>query len=105
MATRELPTEAVISTISGKLICDISQVYEVCEFMTGHPVWTHQLPDIGRAVREVLLKRQPELKAILLEAELINRTNWQEHRDRFIAKLGPTMTIEPMEGVSHEQAD
>lgn len=102
---KDFPTEAVISTATGFLICPIQQVYEVSEYMSGAPVWTHQLPRVSREIKAHLRAARPDLVATFDEAEGINCDNWQDFRDRFIARLGPTITLEPMPEAEHERID
>lgn len=102
---KEFPTPAVIGTATGRLICPIEQVYEVSQFMAGEPVWTHQLPRVGREIEAHLRATRPDLVPTLDEAKGINRDNWQDFRDRFIARLGSTIALEPMTAAEHERID
>ena len=99
---KAFPTEAVISTASGFLLCDIGEVYKVSEYMAGEPVWTHQLPRVGREIAGVIRARHPELAATLDECQQITPENYAEMRDRFIARHGPTIEVSPMTTDQHE---
>lgn len=102
---KEFPTEAVISAATGMLICPFDKVHEVCTYMAGEPVWTHQLPRVGREVEATLKQRHPELAQTFAEAEGITPDNWQEFRDRFIARHGATLTVAPMSEDQHQGID
>ena len=69
--TQTFPTADVLSTITGRLMGDIGGVYRVLEFMTGHPVWTHQIPRISREATPVVLAKLPGLQQACEEAEQV----------------------------------
>lgn len=103
--TKDLPTEAVLSTVTGYLICDIGAVYEVLNWMTGESVFTHQLPRIGREAAPVVLAAHPELATAYEEAEQISRDTWQHWRDTWIKRYGATISVPKFTADSHERVD
>lgn len=104
--TREFPTAAVLSAITGMLIVpNIGPVYEVLNFMTGESLMTHQLPRVGREATAVMLKRHPELAQTLVERDQVNPSNWQLWRDRWVERHGPTMAVPRMTAADHERID
>lgn len=54
MSTKELPTAAVVSVASGRLACDIGQIYDVLDWVLDDALMTHQLPNASRAVQPFL---------------------------------------------------
>lgn len=102
---KDFPTEAVISTATGFLICPVDGVYEVSAYMAGDPVFTHQLPRVSREIEAAMRARRPDLVATFDEAQQINPDNWQEMRDRFIARHGPTISVSPLSEDQHESID
>ena len=79
----------VISTGTGVLIGKIDGVYQVCNFMTGESVFTHQLPRIGREAKEVLRRRHDWFDTVLDEAEQVTPENYKHWigtwRERYVA--------------------
>lgn len=59
LTTRELITMGI-----GWLFCPIERVYEICNFLTGDNLFTHQLPRAFRMVEPILKKQYPWLKDI-----------------------------------------
>lgn len=91
--------EVVLSAITGVLLCDIGQVYEVLNFLTGDNLFTHQLPRAGRVVRIPVFKQHPFLKNI--DVSGINTENWKEKLAE-IKKLCPNeIELEPIENWTH----
>src|SRR5678815_2605033 len=43
MTAKSYPTEVLLSISTGRLLCDFSDMHECIEFLTGEPVFTHQL--------------------------------------------------------------
>lgn len=103
--TKTFPTAVVLSTITGRLICDINGVYEVLSWMTGESVFTHQIPRIGREAEPVILAAHPHLREAVREAALVNRENWQEWRDRWIERYGPEIAVPKMTAAEHKAID
>lgn len=54
-------TGAILSAISGKLVCDFSEVHACIEAMAGGPVWTHQLPAVMRQLEPAAKAAFPDL--------------------------------------------
>lgn len=103
--TKEFPTEAVISAITGRLICEIGGVYEVLQFMSGGPVWTRQLGRVGKEAWPVVTAMHPALDALVAETGKVNPDNWREWRDRWIERYGPTIAVPRMTEAQHERID
>jgi hypothetical protein len=45
--TKTFPTAVVLSTVTGRLICDINGVYEVLSYMTGESVYAYGSTVVG----------------------------------------------------------
>ena len=102
---KAFPTEAVISAASGFLLCDFDKVHEISEYMAGEPVWTHQLPRVGQEIGVAIRVRHPELAPTLDECSQITPENYQQMRDRFIERHGPTIEISPLSADQHESRE
>lgn len=93
MTTKEFATRDVLSTITGRLMGDIGGVYEVLNWMTGESVFTHQLPRIGREATPVLVATHPALQQAVDEAEQVTQENYQEWRQTWEDRYGPTIAV------------
>jgi hypothetical protein len=79
-------TDAILSAIGGKLLCDFSDMHACIEAMAGGPVWTHQLPAVMRQLEPLARAAFPELAAI--DTSGINRENvaaWQAEHAELLA--------------------
>lgn len=103
--TKAFPTAVVLSTITGRLLCDIGGIYEVLSYMTGESVFTHQIPRIGREAEPVILAAHPHLREAVREAALVNPDNWQEWRDRWIERYGAEIAVPKMTAAEHKAID
>ena len=102
---RAFPATDVLGAITGRLIGDIGGVYEVCNYMTGESVYTHQLPRICREAQPVIVALHPELQAAVEESEQITRENWQTWRDLWIERYGPEIAVPRFDDADHERID
>lgn len=100
--TKSFPTAAVLSTITGRLLCDIGGVYEVLNWMTGESVYTHQIPRISREAEPVILAAHPQLREAWREATLVNADNWQDWRDRWIDRYGAEIAVPKFGAAEHK---
>lgn len=104
--TQSFPTRAVLSAITGRLVTDIGEVYEVLNFMTGESLFTHQLPRVSREAGPAVLSLHPELSAAFDEAENeVNRDNWREWRATWERRYGAEITVPKMDRNQHERID
>lgn len=103
--TKAFPTAAVLSTITGRLLCEIGGVYEVLNWMTGESVYTHQIPRISREAEPVILAAHPQLREAVREALLVNTENWQDWRDRWLLRYGPEIAVPKMSAADHKAID
>lgn len=103
--TKAFPTAVVLSTITGRLLCDIGSIYEVLNWMTGESVFTHQIPRISREAEPVILAAHPHLHEAVREAMLVNTENWQDWRDRWIERYGAEIAVPKMSAAEHKAID
>ena len=57
----EFTAGAILSAISGKLVCDFRELHACIEAMAGGPVWTHQLPTVWRQLEPAMRAAFPDL--------------------------------------------
>lgn len=103
--TKAFPTPAVLSTVTGVLICEIGGVYEVLNWMTGESVYTHQLPRISREAEPVILAAHPQLRAAIDEAEQVTPENYAGWRDRWVERYGADLAVPKMTATEHKAID
>jgi hypothetical protein len=103
--TKAFPTADVIGAITGVLLAKIDGIYEVSQFMCGEPVWTHQLPRVGREIQPVVLRQHPHLAPLIEEAKEVNPDNYQEKLAGWVDRFGDTITLSPMGADDHESID
>lgn len=103
--TKEFPTRDVLSTITGTLMSEIGGLYEVCNFMTGESVFTHQLPRVCREARPVILALHPELEPTVKEAEQVTPENYLTWLAIWEERYGTTITVPQMTIAEHERID
>lgn len=102
METRAFPTLHVLSAITDRLVCDIGGLYEVLSYMAGEPVWTHQLPRVGREAAAVLLAAQPALRQAVEDAKQIDTGNWRQWAKTWLDRYGPELTVPRMTPAQHK---
>lgn len=102
---KEFPLADVLGTITGVLLGKIGGVYAVSEFMSGEPVWTHQLPRVGKEICPVVLRRHPHLAPVIAEAVEVNRDNWQDKLAGWTAQFGASISLVPMTKDEHQSID
>lgn len=55
--TKEIPVPVLLSITSGiNLVGDFSKVHAAIEFLSGHAVWTHQLPRVSEELTPQLVE-------------------------------------------------
>jgi hypothetical protein len=107
MTTKDFPTAAVLSTITGRLVCEdgIGGVYEVLNWMTGEDVYTHQIPRISKEAAAALIAAQPALSKAIEEADRVTPDNWREWLAVWTERYGETIACPRMTVDQHERID
>jgi hypothetical protein len=103
--TKEFSTAAVLSAITGVLVCEFGDVHQVAEFMAGGPVWTHQLPRVSLEAQSVMERRDPRITEAVRESADITPENYLTYRDMWVDRFGPMMTVPRMNAGQHESID
>ena len=104
-ATKEFPTRDVMSTVTGMLMGDIGGVYEVLNWMTGEPVFTHQIPRISREAEPVILAMHPTLQQAVSEAAQVTPENALQWRETWEHRYGPTIAVPKFSADTHQHID
>jgi hypothetical protein len=90
---KEFPIADVLSIITGKLICDISGIYEVIDWIFDCNAFTHQLPDASLVAKKLILSEHPQLQEAIVESENVNKNNWKTYRALWIERYGENISI------------
>lgn len=96
--SKSFRTPVVVSVTSKFLLCDMGELYDVLNYMTGSDLFTHQLPRAGDACTPALIEQHPKLASPEV-AELLkgtDRTNWAIRCHKLIEILGPNLSVEPL---------
>lgn len=80
---------AVIASLSTRilLVAPFSRVHEAAEWIMGHPVWTHQFPELADEMRAAVLKQFPEMPTDCDEEP------WEQVRDAVYARYGTSIDV------------
>ena len=100
-------TEIVVSSISGRLLCEIGEVYAFLDWFLHAKLFTHQLPGAGLFARPYVLKQLPKLKIWVEEAERedFNSENWQKFRNAMLVDIGEEIEVCRLPPRTYRQCD
>lgn len=90
---KPFPVEVVVSAIHGVLLCPIDRVYEVLSHLSNGPVWTHELPGVGRIARPHVLRAHPELD---VDVSGVDPSNWRVFVEALIRRFPDPIMLEPI---------
>lgn len=104
-AAREFELGDILSVTTGVMVTPrlMEGLYDICQFMAGEQVWTHQLPRVMREAAPVILRQHPGLS--IVDASSVTPDNWREWLDAQVAAHGAALTISPMTEGDHERID
>jgi len=88
-------TGAVLTVIGGRLLCGMSEVYEILNFLTGDEIYTHQIPRAFDWAKERLLKQFPGLRDI--DFSNVGSENHKEFLSDLEDKHGVEMVVHAIE--------
>ena len=84
----EFSTGAILSAISGKLVCDFSELHACIEAMAGGPVFTHQLPAVMRALEPAVRAAFPDIADWdLSEVDRDTYATWRAEREHLLSEM------------------
>lgn len=100
MTAREFPTADVLSVTTGILVTNrmppIAAVYDLCGYVLGDTLWTHQLPAAATETAKHLTAQHPWLADLTPpEPGADNLTALLLWRNQVEAEHGRTLTITP----------
>ena len=88
MSTKSYPTKVVLTLTTGRLLCNFSDMHEMCEWLDGGPIFTHQFASKSfvNNLRMKVFSQHPRLLEV--KASEIDKENWQIKRAEYIKKFG-----------------
>lgn len=104
--TREFHIGDVISVATGRLVSlrHIEGVYDVCDFMTGENLMTHQLPRASRECEPSLREQHPGLTAEHIPP-IKSREDAEAWLTSLYPKYGETVTVTKLDPADHTVID
>jgi hypothetical protein len=85
---------AVLTVLSGKLLCDLSELYAVLNFLTGEEIYTHQIPRAFRVSQPFVAREHPDLAA--LDWSGVGRETFREWLASAVVRFGTTRELSPL---------
>jgi hypothetical protein len=92
----------VLMVLTGRLLCDVNDVYRILNYLTGVSLYTHQLPRATRVVAPYVAEQHPDLAD--LDWSDVNWADWQGWLNVQIGRFGPTRTLVPLPAGTYESS-
>ena len=90
----EWETKVVMTCYTGRMMCEIDDVYKFLNWMTNDNLFTHALPRAADKCNPYLEKQFPWMKDV--NCEEITKDNWEDHLQRIIAEHGEKLEVEQL---------
>ena len=103
MKTERFHLGAVLSMTTGKLLCQMDDIYRIAQHLAGEPVWTHQLGRVMTESRPHLLAQFPALASVTGEA--VTPENFAAWLFERVSEHGEWFDVAPMPEHAHESID
>ena len=107
---KDFPIGVVLSITTGRLCCDMDDVYKILNYLTGDNLFTHQLPRASRECKPWILRRHPEL----VNVDVSMFDSWPAEGMRFQVaawveeqafRFGSTIMLDPIPQDEHCKID
>jgi len=104
---KEFSLGQVLSITTGKLLCDMDDIYDILNYMTGSNLFTHQLPRASRTVRPYLKKWMESTVPLFDkidrdEIQAGNANDWLSEKEKV---FGKTFFLSPLPYGVYEKMD
>src|SRR6266853_3142795 len=100
---RTFPLGVILSITHGALLCEMEQVYEILNFMTGDNLFTHQLPRARTVAAPDLFRQFPDLMHI--DVAHVTPKNWKQALAVLEREYGASRTVAPLPPRHYEAKD
>lgn len=97
---KEFDLGTVLTVTTGIFLCEMDNLYEILNFMTGDSLMTHQLPRASDDCKPSLLEQFPELSNIVVP-ELENKEECLEYLNLIAGDFGNKFKVEPLKEPTH----
>ena len=90
---RSFSLGAILSLTTGKLLCAFGDMHELAEWVSGHPVWTHEFAERAtwERFRQAVFAQHPALASV--DASAVNRDNCFELLAGWETQFGKSLEI------------
>ena len=103
MKTERFHLGAVLSMTTGKVLCQMEDIYRIAQHLAGGPVWTHQLPRVITESKPHLLEQFPALASVT--GEEVTPDNFAAWLYERVTENGEWFEVAPMPADAHERID
>ena len=103
MTTERFHLSAVLTMTTGKLLCQMEDIYRIAQHLAGEPVWTHQLGRVMTESKPHLLEQFPALAAVT--GEEVTPENFAAWLYERVAAHGEFLDVAPLPERAHESID
>lgn len=96
----------VLSVAGNSLMCEMSGVYRILNYMTGDNLFTHQLPRAVKECKPYILKQHPGLKKYVDELDpTVTTKNWKKVLSKCYDIYGLVLSVEPIPMDDHTKKE
>ena len=92
---------AILSSTTGRLLCDIDELKALFDHMTQDDISTHQMLRLAEPVKTELLRQHPQLAEI--DTSNVNKDNWPFFLGEQVIAFGFNLWVDPLG--THEHKD
>lgn len=99
--TRRFDLADILSITTGRLVSPrlMEGVYEILSFMTGEPLFTHQLPRACDVCQPALLAQHPQLAEVVLDVHRDSIAGWLADKK---ARFGEQLDVRALSPGAYE---
>lgn len=99
---RDFPLSDILSVTTGRLLSrdGMDGVYRILQYLTGAPIFTHQIPDAIDLCHLPLLRQHPQLLNVVPQAnaQIDAIEEWLTGQEQI---FGETLEVSPIDGWVH----
>jgi hypothetical protein len=104
VTTRDFPLGVVLSITTGILFTDLENVYDICNWMSGDNLMTHQLPRVAEECASELLRQHPQLD-LQPPSEFADFAEVLRWLSEQVARYGDSVRVAPLQPADHTTID
>ena len=100
-ATKTYSLGAILTGITGTVLCDFSDFHSLAEWLCGYPVFTHQLPRMKEDIEQGLRRQFPQFADE--DVSDVDEDNCREWLDARKLIYGEAFQVTPMSDAPEQQ--